>query len=442
MIKNTSELLSIDNIQESKTLIKERDLQYVVHPWSPINHNFDLIFTSGKGYIVNDIYGNSYIDAASLNLTCGYKNKKIVNFVLKQLRKFPGTDTSLASHDLLGKLAETLSSIFPKEIKRTMFVNSGSEGIEAAIFIASSYWDNLKQKRNRIISFSQGYHGSTYLSRGLTKLPRIAHPLHNNIIVDTVDLPSNYINLSNKDFLNILIDNFKNTIKRSDTELPIAVIVEPFLNVGGAIKLPVGFLQELKNLCDTYNTLMIIDEVFTGYGRTGKMFAFEHENIVPDIIVSSKGLAGGYAPIAVVNFKEAIYETFVNDQVMGGIRYGHTTSGHAIACAAALATLKVIEEEKLIENAMLQGNKLYNNFIFFKGRGLVKDVRSFGLILVLEMDSAISANIVKKSCKNTGMLVRQNSNSIMITPPLSINSKGVKQITNILTQVLENERMV
>ena len=172
------------------------------------------------------------------------------------------------------------------------------------------------------------------------------------------------------------------------------------------------------------------------------MFAFEHENIVPDIIVSSKGLAGGYAPIAVVSFKEAIYETFVNDQVMGGIRYGHTTSGHAIACAAALATLKVIEEEKLIENAMLQGNKLHNNFIFFKGRGLVKDVRSFGLILVLEMDSAISANIVKKSCKNTGMLVRQNSNSIMITPPLSINSKGVKQITNILTQVLENERMV
>lgn len=425
MIKNTSELLSIDNIQESKTLIKERDLQYVVHPWSPINHNFDLIFTSGKGYIVNDIYGNSYIDAASLNLTCGYKNKKIVNFVLKQLRKFPGTDTSLASYDLLGKLAETLSSIFPKEIKRTMFVNSGSEGIEAAIFIASAYWDSLKQKRNRIISFSQ-----------------IAHPLHNNIIVDTVDLPSNYINLSNKDFLNILIDNFKNTIKRSDTELPIAVIVEPFLNVGGAIKLPVGFLQELKNLCDTYNTLMIIDEVFTGYGRTGKMFAFEHENIVPDIIISSKGLAGGYAPIAVVNFKEAIYKTFVNDQVIGGIRYGHTTSGHAIACAAALATLKVIEEEKLIENARLQGNKLYNNFIFLKGRGLVKDVRSFGLILVLEMDSAISANIVKKSCKNTGMLVRQNSNSIMITPPLSINSKGVKQITNILTQVLENERMV
>ena len=442
MLKNNLELFSIDGSKESVSLINKRDSEYVVHPWSPISQNFDLIFTSGKGYVVNDIYGKSYIDAASLNLTCGYKNKKIIEFISKQLRRFPGTDTSLASHDLLGKLAETLSSILPKELKRTMFVNSGSEGIEAAIFIASSYWDNLKQKRNRIISFAQGYHGSTYLSRGLTKLPRIAHPLHNNIIVDTVSLPTGYIDLDNEDFLNILVDSFKNTIKRNDATLPIAVIVEPFLNVGGAIKLPVGFLQELKGLCDNYNTLMILDEVFTGYGRTGKMFAFEHENIVPDIVVSSKGLAGGYAPIAVVNFREEIYKTFSNDPVIGGIRYGHTTSGHAIACAAALATLRIILEEKLIENARLQGNKLHNNFVSLKGRGLIKDVRSFGLILVLEMDSVISADRVKRSCKNMGMLVRQNAQSIMITPPLSINNKGVNKISDILIKVLKDEKIV
>lgn len=422
-------------------LIRERDEKYVVHTWSKVNQNFDLIFDSGTNYIVNDIHGNRYIDAASLNLTCGYQNRKIIEFISKQLNKFPGTDISLASHDLLGTLAQTLSSFFPPEITRTLFVNSGSEGIEAAIFIAASYWQNIEQKRHRIISFAQGYHGSTYLSRGLTKLPRIGHPLQNGIMVDRVDIPPLYNRLSEKDFLNVLINSFESAIN-AHTSLPIAVIIEPFLNVGGAIKLPHGFLSALRNLCDKYKILMILDEVFTGYGRTGKMFAFEHEKVVPDIVVSSKGLAGGYAPIAVVNFKEEIYQTFSKDPVIGGIRYGHTTSGHALACAAALATLKVIVEDKLLENTRLQGDRLLKNLKPYKGRGLIEDVRGLGLIFVLELDNFTSASNLKTLCKTAGILVRQPGKAIMITPPLSIDDEGIDEITNTLIKILNEENFL
>ncbi|MFK7974073.1 MAG: aminotransferase class III-fold pyridoxal phosphate-dependent enzyme [Rickettsiaceae bacterium] len=436
ILKHSNKFSIIDDFN-----IKQMDAAYVAHPWSAIDKSFDLIFSSGSGYVVNDIDGNSYIDAASLNLTCGYQHKKIIDAVSKQLVQFPGTDISLASHDLLGTLAKALSDLLPKNLTRTMFVNSGSEGIEAAIFIASSYWNNLNKSKYRIISFAQGYHGSTYLSRGLTKLPRIAHPIEGSMKIDIVNLPEHYNKLEESDFLNALINNFKSAFDRDKTS-PIAVIVEPFLNVGGAIKLPSGFLTELRKLCDHYNTLMIVDEVFTGYGRTGRMFAFEHEKVVPDIIVSSKGLAGGYAPVAVVNFKEEIYKSFINDSIMKGIRYGHTTSGHALACAAALATLEVLTEENLIQNSKRQGDKLLKRFSSFKGKGVVRDVRGFGLIFVLEMDSSTSADRFKISCKKMGMLVRQNGKSIMITPPLSIDDNGIDKITNILTTVLTEESFV
>lgn len=413
------------------------DRCYVWHPWSPLDvDRSQLMLSHGKGYKVWDIDGKEYIDGSSLNLTCGYTHQEVITSIVNQLAKIHGTDISLASHEPVGKLAKRLTEFLPKGLSKHLFVNSGSEGIEAAIFIAASYWIHLGQARSRIITFSSGYHGSTLLSRSITKLPRVSHPIKTSIVVDSVDLTLLGKNLKKTESLDLLIECFEKKL-RSENDLPIAVLIEPFLNVGGAFVLPKGFLSRLRKLCDKANTLLIIDEVFTGYARTGKMFAFQHDSMAPDILVSSKGLAAGYMPIAAVSVLDKIHKTFIKDEAISGLRYGHTTSGHAVACAAALSTLDIIEKEKLCKKAKEYGELLVERFLPFIDKNNVEDVRGFGLILVIELKSLEIAAKIKEKAQDKGLLLRQCGKSLMFVPPLIIDQRGIDDASEIISEMLK-----
>src|SRR3990167_6458866 len=367
--------------------IRQRDQKYLCHPWSPLSvDRSELTLVRGNGYRVWDIEGKEYIDASSLNMICGYAHKALIKTIDEQFHKLQGIDMSTASNVPAGLLAERIAHYLPEGFTKTLFVNSGSEGLEAAVFMAASYWDQIGQPRSHIVTFNRGYHGSTLLDRNLSGLPRVGHPFGQVIPVTYISLPTEPRNMRTEAALQELLLAFEKVLTGGNKP-PMAVIVEPFLNVGGGVVLPNGFLSGLRNICDKSGALLILDEVFTGYGRTGKMFAFQHEGAIPDILVTSKALASGYMPIAAVNVKDKIYESFSNEEKIGGVRYGHTTSGHAVACAAALTTLNILEKDQLIVSAAYFGILLLEYFKAYLGRNHVVDVRGFGLIFVVEMSS-------------------------------------------------------
>lgn len=410
-------------------VVRRRDRRYVWHPWSPLTADrARLTLSHGDGYRVWDIDGKEYVDASSLNATCGYGHPALAAAVGRQLLRLHGTDLSVASHEPAGLLAERLARFLPDGLSKTLFVNSGSEGFEAAIFIAASYWAQIGQRRSRVVAFSRGYHGTTLISRSLGGLAGLDHPFRPPLPVTHVELPLPPKELRRPESLKCLLDAFGDAIEGSANDPPMAVVVEPFMNVGGGVVLPQGFLRGLRRLCDNARTLLIVDEVFTGYGRSGKMFAFQREGIAPDILVSSKGLGSGYMPITAVTVQERIHDTFVRDPILGGLRYGHTTSGHAVSCAAALATLDLLESGQLAERAERHGKVLLDKIRAHEDAPDVVDVRGFGLVIVLQMNSEVAASRLVSRAESKGLLLRQNGEVVMVVPPLTIDSEGIDAI--------------
>jgi adenosylmethionine-8-amino-7-oxononanoate aminotransferase len=389
----------------------------------------------GEGYHVWDTSGRRYIDASALNASTGYAHPEVIAAVTRQLGRLHMVDLSAASHEPAGLLAERIASYLPPTLAKTLFVNSGSEGLEAATMIAASYWANLGRRRSRVVAFAMGYHGSTVISRSLSGLPFTAYPFAPPLPVSHVELPVPPRELRGARALPVLLAAFQRAIGDDPADLPLAVVAEPLLNVAGGVVLPPGFLRGLSDLCAATGTLLIVDEVFTGYGRTGRMFACQREDVEPDILVSSKGLAGGYLPITAVTVQRGIHATFGGDGAAGprsGLLYGHTTSGHAVACAAALATLDVIEKDGLVERADHLGGQLLAQLEPLAGTGEVHDVRGLGLVVSLEMTSVGAAAALAARAQDAGLLLRQQGAVLMAVPPLIIDGQGIDAIAGIL----------
>jgi adenosylmethionine-8-amino-7-oxononanoate aminotransferase len=395
------------------------------------------MLSHGRGSRVWDVDGTEYIEGCALNSTCGYAHPDVVRAISGQAARLHHVDISLSTHELAGLLAERISSYLPGTPAKTLFVNSGSEAFDAAVMISSAYWSHLGRPRNRVVAFSLGYQGSTLLSRSLSSLPRTRHLLRDPLPVTLVDLPAAPRELRRAESLAPLLTAFQRAIDEHPDGPPAAVVVEPFLNVGGGVVLPPGFLRGLRELCDQSATLLILDEVFTGYGRAGRMFACAREDVAADILVSSKGLAGGYAPIAAVTVAARVHDTFAEDPVIGGLRYGHTTSGHAVACAAALATLDVIEKEGLIERAERLGGVMLDRAAPLAGIDEVTDVRRLGLVLVVEMSTVQAATGVVLRAREQGLLLRQQGPAVMVVPPLVIEEAEVAELMDRLDRAVK-----
>jgi adenosylmethionine-8-amino-7-oxononanoate aminotransferase len=421
--------------------IRERDRRYVWHPWSPNQSDrSDLTILAAEGYRVWDVDGRQYIECASLNSTVGFGRREVVDAITSQLLRSSGTDISIASHDLVGALAERLAGELPAGYSKTLFVNSGSEAWDAAVFIAASYWRHKGEERSRFIAFQRGYHGSTLAARTLTGLPRVSYPLSNPFPVSHVELPFAPAEMRSDDAKDRLIREFDRLISDPSLLPPAAVIVEPLLNVGGGIVLPDGFLAALSALCQERGTLLAVDEVFTAYGRCSAMFVVNEAGAEPDILVSSKGLASGYMPIAAVTVKDAIQESFALDPHIGGLRFGHTTSGHAPACAAALATLDILRAERLSERAKSAGEKIRAGLGVLAEDPDVVDIRGKGLVNVVEMNTFQRTGKVLRRARDLGLLLRQPGEAFLICPPLIVDEAGIDAIVELTIKAVRTSR--
>ncbi|WP_454197135.1 aminotransferase family protein [Nocardia sp. Marseille-Q1738] len=391
----------------------------------------------GSGYRVWDDTGREYLDAtsSSLNATCGYGREEITAAVAGQLADLHHFDLSVGAHRPAGALADRLSELLAEPLAHTLFVNSGSEAVEAAVFIAASYHHLVGAPRNRIVTFARGYHGSTVLARSLSGLPSTDPPLREPLPITRIEFPCAAGRMRHAEALEPLLTVLEKALAPDHPDGPaMALLIEPLLNVGGGVVLPDGFLGAARTLCDRYGALLILDEVFTGFGRTGRMMACDHERTVPDILLTSKGLTSGYVPLGAVTVDRRIYDTFASDPMLGGLRHGHTTSGHAAACAAALATLDILEKESLPDQAARRGRDLLRGLGQLSGHGRIVDVRGKGLVTTLELDTTQSAATLVARARSAGVLLRQQGPVVMVVPPLIIDDAGVAEI---VARVLE-----
>ena len=368
------------------------------HVWHPLFQHRALeeqdlmVIREGNGSTLVDGEGRTYLDgyAGLWNVNVGYGREEIARAVYEQLQQlcyYPLSQINVPAATLAARLAE----ILPGDLNHLFFSNSGSEANETAFKIARQYGRQKfpGQNRHKIISRYQGYHGFTFGAMSATGQvgrrkkfePLVPGFLH-------VDPPYCYrcpVKLKYPECEIACVDQFEQVIQREGPETVAAVIVEPVIGGGGVIIPPDDYLPRLREICDRYDVLLILDEVITGFGRTGTMFASEQWNVVPDMMTMAKGATSGYLPLGACVVTPEIFESFLGEPgEERELAQVSTYGGHPACCAAALANLDIVMGERLWENSARVGAYLLEGLKQIKSP-LVGDVRGRGLILAVEL---------------------------------------------------------
>lgn len=437
------------------------------HAWHPLfqhqllDQSDLLVFEKANGTTIVDADGNEYLDAYSAlwNVNVGYGRQEIADAVYEQIEKLPYYPHAQINIPAT-LLAEKLTALLPGNLNHVYFCNSGSEANETAIKMARQYGRQKYPGENRykIISRYRGYHGFTYgamSATGQTRRRKAFEPLVPGF--HHVHPPYTYRygqGCSESDFGIACANEIEKVVQWEGVETVVAVIAEPIIGGGGVLVPPDSYLPRVREICDKYGLLLIADEVITGFGRTGKMFGCEHWDVEPDIITLAKGLTSGYIPMGACVASDAVFEEFLgepeeNREFAQVCTYG----GHPVACAAGLANLDILTEERLAENAERVGAYLLKNLKTLESMQIVGDVRGKGLMIGVELVSdsegtqldttttkAICAELLKRGIivGRIGQTVDEPENIIFFAPPLILTIPEADRIFETLGDVLEN----
>ena len=435
----------------------ERDLKYIWHPCSQMKDYEELppiVIDHGKGVNLYDIEGNKYVDVVSswwCNLL-GHCNPRINNAIKKQVDTLEHVIFANFTHKTAITLCEKLSKVLPEGLCKFNFTDNGSSAIEAAMKVSFQYhYQTGNPQKKRFMALSDAYHGETIGALSVGALDLYAE-IYKPILLDVVriDGPDCFRCPYGKCRDNCACECFEKAEESFEKygDETAAILVEPLLQGSAGMKVyPPLYLKKLREICDKYNVHLIADEIATGYGRTGKMFACNHAGISPDIMCLSKGLTGGYMPMALFVTTQKIYDAFYADYNEGkAFMHSHTYSGNPLACSAAIEVLNILEDEKIIEKANEKA-KYFTKIIKDKFLPLknVGEVRTIGLINAIELvkdknsktpfDSSLRVGyqIYKKALKK-GVLLRPLGNVIYFNPPLIIEKEDMDFVTNVALQ--------
>ncbi len=431
----------------------EKDLKYIWHPCSQMKDYEELppiVIKKGRGMYLYDMEGNKYLDVISswwCNLL-GHCNQKINEAVKKQIDELEHVIFANFTHTQAITLCEKLTKILPEGLCKFNFTDNGSSAIEAAMKVSFQYHQQSgNPQKTKFLALTDAYHGETIgaLSTGDCDLYT---KLYKPILMDIVRVkgPDCYRCPYSKTRDNCNCECFEHaekTFARYGQEAS-AMLVEPLLQGSAGMKIyPPLYLKKLREICNKYNVHLIADEIATGFGRTGKMFAFDHAKVSPDIMCLSKGLTGGYMPMALLVTTQKIYDAFYADYNTGkAFMHSHTYSGNPLACSAANAVLDILEEgtvlNKAHENAIYFNNIINEKFLNHKNVG---EIRHIGLINAIELvknkaakepfDSKLRTGyqIYKKALKR-GVILRPLGDVIYFNPPLIIEQKDMDYAVN------------
>ncbi len=404
----------------------------------PLSLTWPIVIERGDGARLTDVDGNTYIDftggVGCLNV--GHSHPRVVEAAQEQLERFSHTDFTIVPYEVYVRLAERLCELAPIEDAKAAFFNAGTEAVENAIKFARSY-----TKRPAVIAFEGGFHGRTLLSLSLTSK---VHPYKAGLgpfapEVYRVPFPNDYRGPSAKDALAALERALATQVA---AETVAAIVVEPVQGEGGFLVAPQEYLQGIRSLCNEHGIVLVVDEVQTGFARTGKLFGIEHYAIEPDLMTIAKSVAMGL-PLSGVIGKREIMDAPPDSSV------GGTYVGNPVAQAAALAVLDVISEEDLCARASVLGDQMRERMLAWQRRfPHIGDVRGLGAMLAIELVEdpqtktpapALASAVTDEAVKRGLLLLKSGiySNCIRVLTPLILSDAELEEALAVWEEALE-----
>jgi 4-aminobutyrate aminotransferase len=410
---------------------------------SPVWYRYtDIVADHAKGSYIYDPAGRAYLDfTTGIGVTStGHCHPRVVAAVTEQAGKMLHGQANLVLHPPLLKLIEELQNILPAEIDGFFFSNSGAEAIEGALKLARA-----ASGKPNIIVFQGSFHGRTIGTMSLTTSKTIYRagyqPLMPGVFVAPYPYALRY-GWTPEETSRWCLEELRHLLlTQTASNETAAILVEPVLGEGGYVVPPASFMQGLRQICDEQDILLIADEIQSGMGRTGEWFAFEHFDIVPDIMTSAKGLASGL-PLSGVFSRMELMKAWPPGS------HGGTYGANAVACAAATATIQVMRDEHLLENTRQRGEQLQGGLRAFQSVfPRIDEVRGLGLMIGMELrdsegkpDTKLAKSILH-DCLDAGLLLLTCGpwdNTIRFIPPLTVSEQEVVQALSILGDVLES----
>ena len=404
----------------------------------PLSVYIPVVIERGQGATLTDVDGNTFIDftggVGCLNV--GHSHPRVVEAAQEQLERFSHTDFTIVPYESYVRLAERLCELAPISDAKAAFFNAGTEAVENAIKFARSH-----TRRPAVIGFEGGFHGRTLLSLSLTSK---THPYKAGLgpfapEVYRVPFPNDY---RGPDWETALAALERALVTQVAAETVAAIVIEPVQGEGGFVVAPHEFIDGVRRICDEHGIVMVVDEVQTGFGRTGKLFAIEHYGVEPDLITVAKSIAMGL-PLSGVIGKAEIMDA-PGDSAIGG-----TYVGNPVAQAAAHAVLDVIEEENLCARATVLGDTMRTRMEDWKERfRQIGDVRGLGAMLAIELvrdrgtqepDADTATAIVEEAVRNGLLLLKSGiySNCIRVLAPLTLTDAELDEALGVWEQALE-----
>lgn len=438
-----------------KTLI-EKSKQYLWLPFTQMK-DYDqapLIIESGQGIKLRDIEGNEYYDGFSsvwLNVH-GHRKKELDEAIKRQLDKIAHSTLLGMTNVPATELAEKLVQISPEQLTRVFYSDSGAEAMEIALKMAYQYWQNINRpEKRKFIAMQNGYHGDTIGAVSVGSI-QLYHQVYGPLMFESYKAPIPYVYRSESgdpaQCRDECLERLEQLLIEHHHEIAALTIESMVQGAGGMIVMPEGFLAGVRALCTQYEVLMIVDEVATGFGRTGKMFACEHEGVQPDIMAVGKGITGGYLPIAATLTTEEIYNAFYDDyHKYKTLFHGHSYTGNQLGCAVALENIRLFEAEKLVEQVSEKADYLRLLLSEFHALDHVGDIRQLGFICGIELvlsketkepfpaHQRIGYHVTLRM-RELGMLTRPLGDVIVFMPPLVSSKEELKEMVAIMKKAI------
>ncbi len=424
------------------------DRAHVFHSWSAQELIKPMVIAGAEGSYVWDYYGKRYLDFSSqlVNTNIGHQHPKVVAAIKEQADRL----CTVAPHhanDVRSETARLVCELAPEGLDRVFFTNGGTEAVEHATRMA-----RLHTGRIKLLSTYRSYHGGTTTSINLTGDTRRIGNDYGSAGVAHFFGPflyrSPFHSSSEEEECSRALEHLEQVVQFEGPSTIAAIVLETIPGTAGIMPPPPGYLAGVREICDRNGIVLVADEVMAGFGRTGRWFAFEHYGVAPDLITFAKGVNSGYVPLGGVVIRDEIAATFGKRPYPGGLTY----SGHPLACAAAVATINAMKEEKIVENAARIGEEVLRPGLaaLAESHPSIGEVRGLGVFFALDLvrdrktkeplapygGSSPAMDALVSACKERGLLPFTNYNRLHVVPPCTISDEEAREGLAILDEAL------
>jgi adenosylmethionine-8-amino-7-oxononanoate transaminase len=440
--------------------LKRLDHTYLWHPFTQMQEwmgEDPCIISAGDGHYLIDIHGRKYLDGVS-SLWCnvhGHRKKELDDAIRAQLDRIAHSTFLGLTHVPGIQLAQKLIGIAPRGLQRVFYSDSGATAVEIALKMAVQYWQLKGEvKRTQIATLAESYHGDTVgsMSMGYSET---FHRYHKSLLFPVLRLTPPHVfryyrGMGEEEASNAAIAEADEKLAQQKDSLA-ALVMEPLMQgAAGMWSQPVGYVKAMGQLCGRHGILLVLDEVATGFGRTGKMFACEHAGVTPDILCLAKGITGGYLPLAATLTREEIFAAFLGEyKEFKTFFHGHTYTGNPLGCAVALANLELFERDQIIEQMQAKiaylGQRLRTEMLALPH---VSDVRQRGFMIGIELvedktqrknyppEKRVGHRVIQEARKR-GVMIRPLGDIIILMPPLTIARDEIKMLLDVVSESIQ-----